>query len=133
MSDAILRCDNPDAGSDRSGRGERVTDLNIIFDLRRDQNESPTLIPLSNVFRLKFESSLTELKKEYRLSKDPSLKERIEALDSAFKELQDKRADIVWELGYSITPDQNLTIDEKSAFDRLKEAYYILRENPDGC
>lgn len=68
-----------------------------------------------------------DLKTEFRSSGDETLGERIEALDSAFKELQERRAEIIWILGYSKTPDPNLTIDEKSAFDHLTRAALILR------
>ena len=107
--------------------GGDMTDINLVFDLRRDQNETPNLIPIPTEFRLKFERELMDLKTEYRSSGDETLGKRIEALDSAFRELQERRAEIVWDLGYSITPDPNLTIDEESAFEHLTRAHHILR------
>ncbi|WP_325633011.1 hypothetical protein [Methanospirillum sp.] len=104
-----------------------MTDLDTIFDLRREQKETPTLIPLPQGFRLKFERALMDLKNEYRSSGDEILKERIDALSTSFQELLDARAEIIWQLGYSATSDPNFTIDEESAFNHLKNASYILR------
>lgn len=102
--------------------------LPLLRDLLIAQRESPELISIRSGLMDQAEITLEELKIQYKKSGDTSIMEKHEAIANALDELQEERAEKIWDMAYhQADPVKAFTGTEKIAFSVLVEMAAKLR------
>ena len=96
--------------------------LPLLRDLLLKQRESPELISIRSGLMDQAEITLEELKIQYKKSGDASIMEKHDAIANALDELQEERAEKIWDMAYH-------QADPVKAFQpHEREAFFVLTE-----
>lgn len=93
--------------------------LPLLRNIVLAQKETPGLVPYPASLQTQTEHEINTLREQWRAGDEEAL-DRHEAIVNTLDDIQELRAQIVWEMAYSQTPStREMTESEKQIFEQL--------------